>query len=76
MSATPKSNVRAVVKTANGSQRIYTLEELSKLQLAPKTQVTLVDQTTGKSVGGLLAKRQGMDLVFELEEQGDVVNVG
>ncbi|MDM7942449.1 MAG: hypothetical protein QUV35_07455, partial [Hydrogenophaga sp.] len=75
MTSTPKANVKAIIKAANGSQQSYSLEALSKLTLLPGTKLTLVEEATGKPVKGLLAKRKGKDLVLELEGQGEVASL-
>ena len=74
MTSTAKTNIKAIVKLANGQQS-YTLEALSQLKLTAGAQITLVDQVSGKAVTGLLAKRKGNDLVLELEGQGEVASL-
>ncbi|PUE15557.1 S-layer family protein [Limnohabitans sp. WS1] len=76
MAATSKANVKAIVQLASGGQQTYTLDALSKVKLSPGAKIALVDQTTGKPVQGLLAKRKGKDLVLELEGQGEVATLG
>ena len=50
MISTPKANVKAILKLANGSQQTHSLEALSKINLLPGTKLTLVEEATGKPV--------------------------
>lgn len=75
MTATSKTLLQAIVKGANGRQQSHTLESLSRLKLLPGSVVTVVDPSTGQAPKGLVLKRKGLDLVLELDGQGEVATL-
>lgn len=60
MAATPNATLNATVKRARGSQQIFVLEALIRLQRAPGTLATVVGQATGQAAKGRRVKRSGL----------------
>ena len=69
------ATLKALVTDANGVQQVMTLQELAQLKLMPDMNVVFVDAATGKPVENVRVRKDGDDLVFEAEVEGEIARV-
>jgi len=67
--------IKLIEKSADGSIREISLNEITSLKSVPGTQYTLVDTVTGKPPAGMVLKKVNANLVAQVAGEADLIEL-